>query len=134
MSDPLFGKTWKVDPGKSSFSTDWTPDSETRVYEEAAGGYRLTVSGTRSGEPYSWSYTAQYDGKDHAVSGREDADSIEAYRVNDRITIGVFKKGVTAVGLYYRKVSDDGTTLVVEAAGRRADGTPYFDTIEYRAG
>lgn len=133
MSDPLFGKTWKADPGKSLFSTDWRPDSETRLYEETAGGYRLTVSGTRNGEPYSWSYAAQYDGKDHAVSGREDADSIEAYRVNDRITIGFFKKKLVAAGAYTRQMSDDGKTLVVQAAGLRVDGMPYFDVIEYRA-
>ena len=130
--NPLFGVDWTLNKGNSLFSTRWNPDTETRRYEETPAGYKLTVSGTHQGQPYAWSYDAQYDGRDHPVVGRPDVDAIEAYKVNDQITIGFFKKGGVYAGPYARKLSADGKTLTVQTVGRRDDGTVYFDVIEYR--
>jgi len=132
MSDKLFDKTWNVDKGISVFSTGWSPDTETRVYEKVGEGYKLTVKGTHNGRPYEWGYTAQYDGQDHPVYGRPDVDSIEAYRVDDNITIGFFKKAGEYGGPYARKVSADGKELTVQTVGKRDDGTVYFDVIRYK--
>ena len=129
--DLLLGKKWKMDLAKSSFSTEFVPASETRLYEEVPNGYRLTVSGVHKGKPYSWGYTAHYDGKPHPVQGRNDVDSITIYRVNDRITVGFFKKGLVEGGPYARTVSDDGRSLIVEAAGRDVHGRPFYDVIAY---
>ncbi|WP_395459818.1 hypothetical protein ACHMW5_35940 (plasmid) [Azospirillum melinis] len=131
MGDPLFGKTWKMNPSASMFSTNFTPESETRLYEEIDGGYKLTVSGNHNGTPYSWNYTALYDGKPHKVNGRKDVDSITIYKVNDRITIGFFEQDRLPGGPYARRISEDGSKLLVEAAGRHPDGTPFYDMIEY---
>jgi hypothetical protein len=109
-----------------------SPDSETRKYEEIPGGYKLTVTGTQSGESYTWGYTALYDGKDHPIHGRSDADAIEAYRLSDRITIGFFKKDGEIGPLYRRNVSADGATLEVLMAGRNADNSAYYDVIIYQ--
>src|SRR5689334_15001456 len=127
MPDPLFDVNWTLDNAKSRFSTDWSPETETRLYEETEDGYRLTVSGTHNGKPYKWGYTAKYDGKNHPVYGRSDVDAIEAYRVNDRITIGFFKKTGTDSpgGPYSRKISEDGKKLQVQTVGTRDDGTVY---------
>ena len=133
MSDLLFGKTWNLNKGASVFSTDWSPDTETRHYEKVGDGYKLTVSGTNNGRPYEWGYTAKYDGKDHPVHGRPDVDAIEAYRVNDHITIGFFKKVGVRGGSYARIVAEDGKSLTVEAAGKQPDGTVYYDVITYKA-
>jgi hypothetical protein len=130
--NPLFGVNWTLNKGASVFSTNWTPDSETRLYEETSTGYKLQVFGVHQGKPYSWGYDAKYDGQDHAVTGRPDVDAIEAYKVNDRITIGFFKKGAALAGPYARKLSADGKTLTVQTVGKRDDGTVYFDVIEYK--
>jgi hypothetical protein len=50
-------------PSFLSYPQPKPPATETRRYEQVGDGYKLTVSGTRDGKPYSWSYTAQYDGK-----------------------------------------------------------------------
>ena len=133
MADALFGKNWKLDPGRTIFSTAFTPAQETRLYEDLPNGYKLTVNGVHNGTPYQWGYTAFYDGQPHPVYGRADLDSITAYRIDDKITIGFFsQKGVDG-GAYARKLSDDGKTLSIQAAGRDASGKPYYDVITYTA-
>jgi hypothetical protein len=132
MSDKLFNVNWTMNKGKSQFSAGWDPDTENRKYEEIPNGYKLTVSGTHNNHPYLWQYTAKYDGKDHRVTGRADVDSIQAFRVNNDITLGFFKKVGVFGGSYARIVSSDGRTLTVLAAGKREDGTVYFDVIEYK--
>jgi hypothetical protein len=130
-NDLLFSKTWKANVEKSLFSTNWTPDSETRLYEKLDNGYTLTVSGNHAGKLYKWGYTAFYDGKPHAVYGRKDVDNIVAYRVTDLITIGFFNKGEGPGGPYARFVSEDGKTLTVQTVGRHENGEVYFDVIHY---
>lgn len=129
----LFDVKWTLVPRASKFTTpSWNPSRETRVYKQVRGGYELTVSGVRAGKPYTWSYRALYDGKDHAVKGRKDVDAIEAYKVNDRTTIGFFKKRGEEVAGYKRTISIDGRSLSVVASGINDDGTIYFDRIEYK--
>ena len=132
MADPLFGRTWNMNPARSRFSTTaFAPDQETRLYEEVPGGYELTVAGSHAGKDYSWNYTALYDGKPHPVYGRPDVNEITIYKINDHITVGFFSKDGVEGGPYSRNVSVDGKTLTVQAAGRNADGTPFFDVIKY---
>ena len=83
MADPLFGKLWRMDLGKSAFSTSFKPNAETRLYELVPGGYKLTVNGSFAGKDYSWNYTALYDGKPHPVYGRPDVDAITIYRISE---------------------------------------------------
>lgn len=132
QNDPLFNVNWTLDSEKSLFNEQWAPNTENRVYTPVGdNGYTLKVSGVHKGKPYEWGYTAQYDGKDHTVYGRDDVDTIEAYRINDRITVGFFKKGNVPAGPYKRKLSEDGKSLEVETVGRRPDGTFYYDVISY---
>jgi hypothetical protein len=131
MSDPLFGKTWRMDSAKSLFSSNFAPSEETRLYEEVDNGYKLTVSGVHNGQPYSWHYTALYDGQPHPVVGRADVNSITIHRISDRITVGFFKKDLVPGGPYARFLSDDLQTLTVEAAGRNDDGSAFYDVTEY---
>jgi hypothetical protein len=132
MSDPLFSKTWKMDPERSEFSAEFAPNSETRLYEEIDNGYELTVTGIVDGSEYSWNYTARYDGKPHPVHGREDVDSITIFKIDDRTTVGFFKRALMPGGPYARTVSEDGSELLVEAAGRHPDGSPFYDVIRYQ--
>jgi hypothetical protein len=129
----LFGKEWTLDSGRSLFSSAFQPATETRHYEQVGDGYKLTVSGMHNGHPYEWGYTAQYDGSDHPVYGRADVDAIEAYRINDLITIGFFKKAGVLGGAYARFVGEDDKSLTVQASGKQEDGTVYYDVIIYKA-
>ena len=132
MADPLFGKDWKMNSGLSVLGIgSLSPDHETRRYEEIANGYKLTVTGAHKGQPYSWGYTAIYDGQNHPVYGRDDVDSIVAYRLNEYITLGFFFKNNLEGGAYKRTTTTEGNQLTVVASGRNARGAPYFDVIHY---
>jgi hypothetical protein len=133
MADPLFGKTWKMVPAASIFSAGFTPSQETRLYEDRPNGYKLTVSGVHNGANYSWSYEAYHDGKSYPVTGRSDVDAITIYKLSDKFTCGFFTVGPNQSpgGPYARKVSASGDSLTVESAGRRTDGTPFYDVITY---
>jgi hypothetical protein len=131
--NPLFDANWKLIPKRSTFTTSvWKPESENRLYKAVRGGYELSVTGIKNGEPFSWGYTAIYDGQDHPVHERKDVDAIEAYKVNNQITIGFFKKKGKEVAAYKRSLSDDGKSLSVIASGVNTDGSIYFDSIEYK--
>ena len=130
MSDPLFDKNWQMNSGKSLYSTGFRPDEESRLYEERPNGYKLTVSGTHDGKRYEWGYEAYHDGKPYPVHGRDDVDAITIYKLSDRRTVGFYTKAEQPGGPYARRLSEDGRTLVVEAAGRR-DGAPFYDVIHY---
>lgn len=134
MADALFGKTWKMDPGASLFSADFKPSVETRVYEERDNGYKLTVSGAQGGKAYEWWYEAFHDGKSYPVHGREDVDAITIYKLSDTFTCGFFTKGPNQMpgGPYARKLDAAQNILTVEAAGRRPDGSPFYDVITYK--
>ena len=133
MNDKLFNRNWNANVGASTFSTAWKPSTEERLYERVEGGYKLTVKGTNSGADYEWGYTAIKDGEEFPVHGRNDVDSIIAYKVTEEITIGDFLKGGKVVALYKRKMSLDGSSLQVIVAGVDNDAKPYFDVIEYTA-
>ncbi|OYU50074.1 MAG: hypothetical protein CFE31_00470 [Rhizobiales bacterium PAR1] len=127
----LFGVEWKIDNGKSIFSSNFSPNFETRFYEQLENGYKLTVKGSKAGKSYEWGYTAYYDGKDHPVYGREDVDAIEPYKVNDHVTIGFFKKAGVYGGPYARKLDTSGNSLTVQTVGKNPDGSVFFDVITY---
>jgi hypothetical protein len=131
MTDPLFGKIWKLNQKKTVFSTNFRPNTETRLYEDLPNGYKLTVEGISSGQPYKWWYIAMYDDNPHAVHGRADVDAITIYRVNERITFGFFEKNGESGGPYGRRLSLDGHSLLVDAAGRHPDGSPFYDVLHY---
>lgn len=129
--DPLFSNTWRMQPEASSFSSTFSPETETRLYEALENGYKLSVSRVSAGTDYSWTYTAFYDGARHPVSGREDVDSIEIHRIDQHTTVGFFYQGLSPGGPYRRTVSEDGMNLLVETAGRNSDGSPFYDVINY---
>jgi hypothetical protein len=131
MPNTLFGKNWNINKGASLFSVGPPPDTETRRYDEIPNGYTLKVTGVRGGQPYSWGYTALYDGQPHPVTGRDDIDAITAYKVDDQVTLGFFTKVGVDGGAYARKLTVDGSGLKVIAAGKQPDGSAYFDVVQY---
>ena len=131
MSDPVFGRAWRINREESVFAGSPAPAVETRIYEKVGEGYKLTVCGSRDGEAYEWGYTVGEDGVSCPVHGRSDVDAIEKHRVTDFITIGSFTKRGEIVASYRREVSPDGQDLTVVAAGSLEGGATYFDVLRY---
>lgn len=129
--DAIMG-TWTADIKRSRFSGD-APQVHTRKYEPAGDGYKLSVEGlTAKGQRISWEYTASYDGKDYAVKGSSTVDTISLAQVDDRTTLGIFKKGGIVTAAYKRTISADQTLEIVTAGANDGAGRPYFDVTVYQ--
>src|SRR5687767_12111337 len=73
-ADPAVG-TWKLNVAKSKYSPGPAPKSATMTYEASGDGVKRTgQTVSADGQTNSFSYTAQYDGKEYPVSGNPNAD------------------------------------------------------------
>lgn len=123
--------TWKLDVAKSKFSGA-APKSGTRVYTVGADGTTLDQKMTGAdGKETSMHVTIKYDGKDNAVTGNPDADTVAGKVLDERTTHFTMKKGGKEVGTVHRVVSADGKTLTVTNKGTHADGKAYDDTLVF---
>ena len=136
QADPLIG-SWKMDATKSKFDPGPATKSSTVVYAAAGAGLKATIDGvTSTGDKTHWEYTAQYDGKDVAVtgSGNPDADMVAMTRASANVTQTVYKKGGKVTLTNKRTVSADGKTLTVTQTGTNAAGQKVNNTIVYIKG
>ena len=84
-ADAVVG-SWKLDVAKSKFSGA-APKSATRVYAETADGTSLDQKLVGAdGKEMSMHTSIKYDGKDHAVTGNPDADSVSGKAVDAHTT------------------------------------------------
>jgi hypothetical protein len=124
-ADPVVG-TWTLNLAKSKFSPGPAPKSQTRTYAATADGLDMTVTGTNAdGSAVSQKSSFKYDGKDYAISGSADYDSLSLNRVDDLTVESVQKKGGKAVGKTTRTVSRDGKVLTLTSKGTGASGAAY---------
>lgn len=126
LSNPMIG-TWKMNAEKSKFNPGPAPKSHTITIEAAGDGMKSTEEGTApDGTSISWSYTANYEGKDNPITGTgvpSGADTIALTRINANTTKAVFKKGGKVVRMARLAVSKDGKVMKIAARGKDADGT-----------
>lgn len=128
--DPFLGN-WVLDPVKSDFSPDPTPDRRTMEFDARDGGiYNATRTVAGFGNTDVVDYTAKFDGKDYPISGsvldtvslkRIDADTIER--------TGKTRGQVTET--CHMTVSPDGKMLTMKIQGS-AYGRKYQSTQVYR--
>jgi hypothetical protein len=129
-ADAVVG-SWTLNAAKSKFSGT-APKSATRVYAETTDGTSLDQKLVGAdGKEMSMHTTIQYDGKDHAVTGNPDADSVSGKVVDERTTDFTMKMNGKVVGSVHRVVSSDGKTLTVHNKGTHADGKAYDDTLVF---
>ena len=123
-ADPMVG-TWKLNVAKSTYSPGPAPKSLTAKIEAAGEGEKLTADGVRGDDtPIRVEYTAQYDGKDHPITGSPMADTVSLKRLDANTTERTDKKGGKVTQTLTRKVSSDGKTLTVTYKGTDAKGQP----------
>ena len=121
-ADPALG-TWKLNIAKSKYSPGPAPKSATITYEAAGDGVTRTGETVGAdGQTTSFSYTAQYDGKDYPVTGNPNADTITLKRINAYTSEATLKKGGKVVLTARRVVSKDGKTLTLTLKGTNAQG------------
>jgi len=126
QSNPLIG-TWKhkVDPTQSKYT-------RTLTYEAHGNGIKLTAEGTNEdGTHFTYTYTANFDGKDYPVAGTGvpgGADTIALKSIDRNTTDVTWKKAgkVLLTGQYV--VSKDGKVIngtgkTTDANGKEVSGT-----------
>src|SRR5262245_56367524 len=80
-SNPRFG-TWKLNVAKSKYDPGPATQSVTMKVEAAGEGEKATTEGVNAtGAPTKTEYTAQYDGKDYAMTGSQNADMVSLKRI-----------------------------------------------------
>ena len=130
-ADPVVG-TWKLNLEKSKFAADRAPKSQTRVYSETAGGTKMSVNGvTANGSAMSMEATLTYDGKDVAVTGSPEFDSLVLTKVNGTTVKSEMKKDGKVVGHTTRTISGKGKVLTLKTAMKTAKGGTTHDVAVF---
>jgi hypothetical protein len=121
QADPTIG-TWKLNVAKTKYNAGQAPKSTTLVITAAGQGVKLTSETVLAdGSTRKISYTAAYDGKDAAVTGTPDYDSISLKKTATGMD-GSRKKAGKVVQTLSRVVSADGKTMTVTSTGTNAAG------------
>jgi hypothetical protein len=130
-ADPAIG-TWTLNVEKSKFTPGPAPKSATRTYAQTADGIALTFSGVAAdGSATSGKSTFKYDGKDYAISGSSDYDTLAVKRVNGSTTKTVLKKDGKIIGHTTRTVTSHGKVLTLSSKGKDAKGAAVSQVAVY---
>jgi hypothetical protein len=123
--------TWKFNPAKSKFESGPAYKSRTVKIDPAGEGIKVAVDGVSGDDkPHAYSYTAQYDGKDHAVTGNPMADAIAYKKISDSTVEATAKKGGQVTTTMSIVLSADGKSLTVTAKGKNDKGA-FTDVAVY---
>ncbi|HEV3141275.1 MAG TPA: hypothetical protein VGY57_12195 [Vicinamibacterales bacterium] len=121
QTDPNVG-TWKLNLAKSKYNGASAPKSATVVVESAGNGVKMTATSVRAdGSTRTIAFTANYDGKDAAVTGTPDYNSVSMTR-NGNTVKGVRRRGGKRAQTFTTVVSADGKSRTTTAAGTDALG------------
>ena len=113
---------WKLDLSKSKFAPGTAPTNLTVTIEAAGQGVKVTATTLRAnGKKIVTHYTAYMDGKDYAVTGSPDYDTVSLKRIGNTVE-GTRKKDGNIVQNYQRVVSEDRKTMTVATTGKDASG------------
>ena len=124
-SNPHVG-TWKMNAAKSKVSPPPAPKSSTTKIETAGAGVKYTVDQVSAdGTMLHWEFTANYDGKDNPVTGKNpNGDVVALTRVNPNTVKLVKKMGGKVTITQTSVVSSDGKTRTVTTKGTNVLGQP----------
>jgi hypothetical protein len=93
---------------------------------------KYTLKGLNAdGTSLAVQYTATYDGKDYAITGSADSDTIALTRVDERTVRFTQKKAGKVVLSGTRVVAPDGKVLTVSYSGTNASGRPVKATLVF---
>jgi hypothetical protein len=130
-ADPIVG-TWTLNLEKSKFHGNAAPKSMTRTYIAGANGTDMKVTGVAAdGSAISQSATFTYDGKDCALTGSPNYDSVALKKVNGSTVKGDLKKNGAVVGHVTRTISGGGKVLTLSSALKTPKGGTTHDVAVF---
>jgi len=122
QSDGFIG-TWVLNVAKSKYTPGPPPTKQVTVIERAGSGLKVTTNGSfADGRTTTTSFTTSVDGKDAAVTGNPDYDSVAFTRVDDHTMKFTRKQGGKVVQTGTMVISKDGKTRTVDLTGVNAKG------------
>ncbi len=131
QGDPFVG-TWTLNHAKSKFQPGPAPKDQTTIMEASAQGIKATTKATdAAGKATTTSYTAGYDGKDYAVTGNADYDTVSLKRVNANTVEFTRKKAGKIVQTGTNVVAADGKSRTVTTTGTNAQGQKINNLAVY---
>jgi len=124
--------TWKMNSAKSTYSPGPAPKSITVKIDSDADSIKLSSDGIdAAGNPTHIEYTAKYDGKDYAITGVPNADTIALKRIDASTTESTVKKADQVVMTVRSVVSTDGKTRTSTFRGKDAQGQDVNNVVVY---
>jgi len=124
--------TWELNVAASKFAPGPGPKSQTRTYESDGKTVKMTSKGVDGeGKATNVEYTASYDGKDHAMTGNPNADSISLKRVDDYTAESTLKKAGKVTVTSTRVISKDGKVMTITSTGKTAKGEDINNTMVF---
>ncbi len=129
--DPVLG-TWNLNLAKSKYFPGPAPKQQTRIYEADSTGVRATVmTVSADGQTITMHYPANYDGKEHTVTGSPDSDGIVMRKVDDYTADSTLIHAGVVIGKARRVVSPDGKTMTItyqgESQGEKVSNTGFYE-------
>jgi hypothetical protein len=122
QNDPHAG-TWVLNVAKSKYTPGPPPRQQTSVFSVSGQTVKVITKGVGPlGMPTTTEYTATFDGKDHAVSGNPDWDTVALKRIDSHTIEFTRKRGGKVVQTATSVVSKDGKTRTITTAGTNAQG------------
>lgn len=129
--DPVIG-TWTLGAAKPSFDPGPPPKTQTRVYEQTAGGMKMTLTATTAaGRQVHVEYTAREDGKDCPRTGSPSVNSLSLERVDALRGDAVEKKDGVAKVHVTRTIAPDGQTMTMTSIGANGSGAPVKNALVF---
>jgi hypothetical protein len=130
-ADPVLG-TWHLNVLKSRYDPGPPPKSQTRIYRERNGAVTaVVVTVYKNGNTDTVHYPANYDGKEHPVSGSTDTDGILMKRVDEYTAESILTHAGHTTGTARRTVSRDGQTMTITFNGSAENGQPVSNRAYY---
>jgi hypothetical protein len=130
-ADPVLG-TWHLNLAKSRYDPGPPPKSQTRIYREDNGGVKaVVITVHKNGNSDTVYYPANYDGKEHAVSGSPDTDGILMKRVDEYTAESVLTHAGNTIGTARRTVYRDGQTMTITFKGPGESGQAVNNKAYY---
>ncbi len=122
-SNPIVG-SWVLNIAKSKFDPPPPLKSQTLTISEAPGGgvHQVIEYQEADGPLIHMEFTSMFDGKEAAITGNGEADSVVATRPQPNTFKFVFKKAGKRVEAARFTISASGKTLRGPISGKDADG------------
>jgi hypothetical protein len=130
-ANPRVG-TWTVNVAKSKYDPGPAPKSHTLKIEAAGKGEEVASEVVNAdGSKTATTYTADYDGKPHPLTGSALADTVTLKRIDANTSERTDSKGGKTVQTLHRVVSKDGKTMTVTIKGTNAEGKPVHNVVVF---